>query len=107
MKNDSRFETRRDKALAAAKKAGADAFLVTNFTNVTYLTGFTGDDLYLVLRDGGPRHPQRRPLPHAIGGRMPGPGTGDPSAGHKHAARPWPRPCAAEVSAGWPSRATR
>ena len=25
----------------------ADALLVTNFKNVTYLTGFTGDDSYL------------------------------------------------------------
>jgi Xaa-Pro aminopeptidase len=35
------------------RKAGAEALLVTNFTNVTYLTGFTGDDSYLLLRDDG------------------------------------------------------
>ena len=34
-------------------KAGADALLVTNFTNVTYLTGFTGDDSYLLVRPDG------------------------------------------------------
>src|SRR5689334_2774053 len=47
------FESRRDKARKAVKAAGGDALLVTNFTNVTYLTGFTGDDSYLLLsRDG-------------------------------------------------------
>jgi len=30
-------------------KQGADALLVTNFFNVTYLTGFTGDDSYLLV----------------------------------------------------------
>ncbi len=32
--------------------ASADCLLVTNFNNVTYLTGFTGDDSYLILRRG-------------------------------------------------------
>ncbi|MBA2115999.1 M24 family metallopeptidase [Bremerella alba] len=31
------------------KQCGADALLVTNFKNVTYLTGFTGDDSYLLV----------------------------------------------------------
>jgi Xaa-Pro aminopeptidase len=31
------------------RKAEADALLVTNFKNVTYLTGFTGDDSYLLV----------------------------------------------------------
>ncbi|MFN3153497.1 M24 family metallopeptidase [Bremerella sp.] len=31
------------------KQSGADALLVTNFKNVTYLTGFTGDDSYLLV----------------------------------------------------------
>ncbi len=31
------------------RQAGVDAGLVTNFTNVTYLTGFTGDDSYLLV----------------------------------------------------------
>ncbi len=31
------------------KQAGADAILVTNFTNVSYLTGFSGDDSFLLV----------------------------------------------------------
>ncbi len=49
----SRFEIRKDKLRRAVKRAGADALLVTNFRNVTYLTGFTGDDSYLLLRRDG------------------------------------------------------
>ena len=45
----NRFQTRRAQLLKLIKRAGADALLVTNFTNVTYLTGFTGDDSYLLL----------------------------------------------------------
>jgi Xaa-Pro aminopeptidase len=45
----TRFAARRDKLRRSFKKAGVDALLVTNFTNVTYLTGFTGDDSYLLL----------------------------------------------------------
>ena len=44
-----RFATRRDKARRAFRAAGADALLVTSFVNVTYLTGFTGDDSYLLI----------------------------------------------------------
>ncbi len=44
---------RRDKLRRALKKTGADAILVTNFVNVTYLTGFTGDDSYLLVRLDG------------------------------------------------------
>ena len=40
---------RRDRLRRLIRKAGADALLVTNFTNVTYLTGFTGDDSYLLV----------------------------------------------------------
>lgn len=47
------FETRRDKLRRAMVRAGADALLVTDFQNVTYLTGFTGDDSYLMLRADG------------------------------------------------------
>ena len=39
-----RYQARRDKLRQAVKKAEAEALLVTDFTNVTYLTGFTGDD---------------------------------------------------------------
>ncbi|HEX6963064.1 MAG TPA: Xaa-Pro peptidase family protein [Lacipirellula sp.] len=35
------------------KQEGLDALLVTNFTNVTYLTGFTGDDSYLLVTKPG------------------------------------------------------
>lgn len=48
-----RYLGRRDKLRRAVKKSGADAILVTNFTNVTYLTGFTGDDSYLLVRLDG------------------------------------------------------
>jgi len=42
-------QQRRDKLRRAVRKAGAEGILVTDFTNVTYLTGFTGDDSYLLL----------------------------------------------------------
>jgi Xaa-Pro aminopeptidase len=48
-----RYQARRDRLRRAVKKTGADALLVGNFTNVTYLTGFTGEDSYLLLRAGG------------------------------------------------------
>ncbi len=48
----TRFAQRRQRLARAVKKVGAEAMLVTNFTNVTYLTGFTGDDSYLLLGDG-------------------------------------------------------
>ena len=48
-----RHQARRDKLRRKLKKAGADALLVTNFTNVTYLTGFTGDDSFLLVRPDG------------------------------------------------------
>jgi Xaa-Pro aminopeptidase len=43
------FAVRRKKLRSHIQKAQADALLVTNFTNVTYLTGFTGDDSYLLV----------------------------------------------------------
>src|SRR5690349_5128822 len=44
---------RRQKLRRQLKQEGLDALLVTNYTNVTYLTGFTGDDSYLlVTREG-------------------------------------------------------
>ena len=42
------FIARRKKLRSLVKEAKADALLVTNFINVTYLTGFTGDDSYLL-----------------------------------------------------------
>ncbi len=47
------FQARRDRLRKAFRKAGVDALLVTNFTNVAYLTGFTGDDSYLLVRHDG------------------------------------------------------
>lgn len=44
-----RFATRRRKLLKKVKAAKVDALLVTNATNVTYLTGFTGDSSFLLL----------------------------------------------------------
>ncbi len=49
----SRHQTRRDRVRAALKKSGAEALLVNNFVNVTYLIGFTGDDSYLLVRHDG------------------------------------------------------
>lgn len=46
-------ETRRDRLRKLFRQAEIDALLVTNFTNVTYLTGFTGDDSYLLVCRGG------------------------------------------------------
>jgi Xaa-Pro aminopeptidase len=47
------FETRRDKVRKAMRKVGAEALLVTDPTNVTYLTGFTGEDSFLLVREDG------------------------------------------------------
>jgi Xaa-Pro aminopeptidase len=47
------FATRRKKLRELLAKAEADALLVTNFKNVTYLTGFTGDDSYLLAMRSG------------------------------------------------------
>lgn len=47
------FEARRDKLRSLVKKAGYHALLVTNYTNVSYLTGFTGDDSYLLVTHHG------------------------------------------------------
>ena len=43
------FTVRRKKLRDLIHAAKADALLVTNFINVTYLTGFTGDDSYLLV----------------------------------------------------------
>lgn len=44
-----RFANRRKKLIRKLKKQDVDALLVTNFTNVTYLTGFSGDDSFLLI----------------------------------------------------------
>src|SRR5262245_46399126 len=48
------FESRRKRLRKLIPGANADAILVTNFKNVTYLTGFTGDDSYLLVTADGP-----------------------------------------------------
>lgn len=45
------FSARRNRLVQLIKKEGCNAVLITNFTNVTWLTGFTGDDSYLFLTD--------------------------------------------------------
>lgn len=49
----SRYAARCDRLLKNLRKAGVDTLLVTNYTNVTYLTGFTGDDSYLLVTPSG------------------------------------------------------
>ncbi len=44
-----RYAGRRRKLIHTLRKADADALLVTNGTNVRYLTGFSGDSSYLVI----------------------------------------------------------
>jgi Xaa-Pro aminopeptidase len=51
----SSFPSRRQKLRSLIRRAEIDALLVTNFKNVTYLTGFTGDDSYLLVTLGGER----------------------------------------------------
>ncbi len=47
------YAARREKLRKLLKKSQIDAILVTNFTNVTWLTGFSGDDSYLILHEKG------------------------------------------------------
>ncbi len=80
----SRYAARRDKLRRSLRTAGVDALLVTNFTNVTYLTGFTGDDSYLLVLGKGevvvsdPRYTTQ------LERGVPGPGGLDPPAGREH-----------------------
>ena len=46
------FASRRSKLRKLFRSAEIDALLVTNFKNVTYLTGFRGDDSYLFVTAG-------------------------------------------------------
>lgn len=43
------FAARLKKLQSAIRRCKADALLVTNYHNVTYLTGFTGEDSYLLV----------------------------------------------------------
>lgn len=47
------FERRRGRLRRKLKSLNVDAMLITNFINVTYLTGFTGDSSYLLLDKAG------------------------------------------------------
>ncbi len=47
------FGARRDRLRKLLQKSGVESLLVTSFTNVTYLTGFTGDDSYLLIMRKG------------------------------------------------------
>jgi Xaa-Pro aminopeptidase len=48
-----RYANRRNQLRNAFAAAQVDALLVTSFVNVTYLTGFTGDDSYLLVGELG------------------------------------------------------
>jgi Xaa-Pro aminopeptidase len=48
-----RYAARRDRLRRLVQKSDADAILVTNHINVRYLTGFTGDSSYLLVRRDG------------------------------------------------------
>jgi Xaa-Pro aminopeptidase len=48
-----RYHLRRERLRRAFAKTRADGLLVTDVLNVTYLTGFTGDDSYLLVRPQG------------------------------------------------------
>jgi len=48
-----RFQLRRTRLRKLLRAAEAKALLVTSFTNVTYLTGFSGDDSYLLVMPEG------------------------------------------------------
>ncbi|HTQ38026.1 MAG TPA: Xaa-Pro peptidase family protein [Pirellulales bacterium] len=47
------FSARRDRLRKLLQKAEVDTLLVTSYPNVTYLTGFTGDDSYLLVTRTG------------------------------------------------------
>ena len=47
------FQIRRDKLRNLIKKDGLSGILITSFVNVTYLTGFTGDDSFLLVTKEG------------------------------------------------------
>jgi Xaa-Pro aminopeptidase len=50
------YAQRRERLRRLLRKSNADAMLVTSFTNVTYLTGFTGDDSFLLVGRNGGEH---------------------------------------------------
>ena len=68
------FANRRKKLRELIRESKADGLLVTNFINVTYLTGFTGDDSYLLVTLDGETLDHRPALHDAARRRMPWPG---------------------------------
>ncbi|MDO4558785.1 MAG: Xaa-Pro peptidase family protein, partial [Planctomycetia bacterium] len=48
-----RFRERCDALRTECRRQEVQAMLVTNFVNVTYLSGFTGDDSYLIVHQNG------------------------------------------------------
>ncbi len=44
-----RYAVRRQKLLQQLRKSGVESMLVSNYTNVTYLTGFSGDSSFLLI----------------------------------------------------------
>lgn len=50
-----RFASRRDRLLKTLARKSLHSILVTNFSNVSYLTGFTGDDSALLVTTSGAR----------------------------------------------------
>ncbi len=61
---NDRYHQRRERLRRAIAKTKADALLVTDFLNVTYLTGFTGDDSFLLVRQRRRTAAERRPIYH-------------------------------------------
>src|SRR5579871_3333148 len=47
-----RLSTRREKLINSLKRHPVEALLVSNETNVSYLTGFTGDSSFLLIGPG-------------------------------------------------------
>ena len=98
---------RRKKLRSLIKEAQADALLVTNFKNVTYLTGFTGDDSYLLVTLDGetlitdPRYTTQ------LEEECPGLPLEIRAAGREDADRPSPKSSSARKSSGSASKATR
>jgi hypothetical protein len=78
----STLVSRRNRLRKLLARTEADALLVTNFKNVTYLTGFTGDDSYLLVANDGETLVTDRPTEMTSGcivrRAQPDPGRDDP-----------------------------
>ena len=104
----SRYAARRDRLRRNFRKAGVDALLVTNFTNVTYLTGFTGDDSYLLLhRRQGESSSAIPRYTTQLEQECPGLEAVDPPAGRGHGRSRGRTSPSGRTSASWASRPAR